>query len=190
MKRLLLAVMACLLISAPAFSLIKVDGAVSGYAKGPVGTGIGIEFPLIPLLSTTLYYHTLGSQKVELPGFTYDGKTHTAGDLKMKAYALELQLEYGIPLTDFAVGGTVLGDVYTSEIAGSDVAMPGSIYTGLYGRYRKALLPFVDMYGTLGLLFKAVDGEKEINDESSVDLDLSDIDRSGLYYRVGLTLGF
>lgn len=190
MKKLLLAVMACLLISAPAFSALKVDGCVTGYAKGPMGTGIGIEFPLIPLLSTTLYYHTLGSQKVELPSFTYDGKTHTAGDLKMKAYALELQAEYGIPLTDFAVGGTVLGDLYTSEIAGSDVAMPGSIYAGLYGRYRKSLFHFIDMYGTLGYLFKAVDGEEAINDESSVELDLSDIDRTGFYYRIGLTLGF
>jgi hypothetical protein len=176
-----------MLVSAPGFSLLKVDGAMTGFAKGPMAVGVGLEFPLIPFFPTTLYYHSIGEQKINFEASVYKELT---GEVKVKAYALELAIEFPLGFAGVNVGGTVLGDFFTGEAGGKDAILPGSIYSGLFGRYRKALLPFVDLYATLGFLAKTVDGEKEINKKTGVNIDMGDVDKSGLYYRAGLTIGF
>ncbi|MEI7943166.1 MAG: hypothetical protein WCH76_08430, partial [Candidatus Riflemargulisbacteria bacterium] len=185
--RVLLLLVTVLLMTSMSFSLLKVEGTYSVFAKQG-GVGIGIGLPLVPLLDTTVYIHMLGDANVTASA-NYSGETFS-GTTKMSATAVEVQAKLPISIMDFNVGGTVLVDILTGKesIGGKSVALPGSVYGGLFVHYQKSLMPLVSYYGQMGMLFKVIDGEKALNDKVTTgEFDMSNIDRSGMYFRAGLS---
>lgn len=179
-----------LLMTSMSFSLLKVEGTYSVFAK-QAGLGFGVSLPLIPLIDTTMYIHMLGNADVLVSGLgTFGGVTFT-GATKMAATALEVQAKLPISIMDFNVGATVLIDFLTGDNGTQTVAMPGSIYSGLFVNYQQGLMPLVSYYGQAGMLFKVFDGEKAVNDQiiGAATFDFGNINRSGLYFRAGLSVG-
>ena len=76
------------------------------------------------------------------------------------------------------------------SVGGSFVALPGNVYAGIFGNYKQDLLPFISAFAQLGYLIKVVNGEKVINDAiTPAVVDLSAIDKSGLCWKVGVSIG-
>jgi len=184
-----LLLVAVLLMTSSAFSLLRVEGTYSSFAK-QAGYGIGVNFPLIPFLDTTLYYHMLGDANItatDTPSF--GDFTLSAGATKINASAIELQAKLPFAIMDVAIGGSVLFDLGT--IDSTPGIVPGSLYGGLYAHYQQGIVPMVHWFAQAGFLSKLWDGEKAINDEigAGASLDMGAIDRSGMYFRVGIAAG-
>lgn len=180
------------LVAAPSFALLRVEGYYTGYANGS-GPGVGVSFPLLPFLDTTIVYSDLGENKISLGSFTYDNKTFAAPKIKVKQTVLELQVKVPLELMGVSVGGSLFMDILSAKepVSGDSITLPGNLYLGLIGQYRHNILPLFSVITQLGYNIKVVDTEKIINDDTSGnDVDLSDIDKSGFNYRLGLSLGF
>jgi hypothetical protein len=179
-----------LLMTSMSFSLLKVEGTYSVFAK-QAGLGFGVSLPVLPLVDTTFYIHMLGNADVTLTGIgNIGGATFSSGTAKMAATAFELQAKLPFSIMDCNVGATILADFLTGDNGSQTVAMPGSIYGGLFVQYQKSLMPLVAYYGQVGMLFKLLDGEAEVNKQASPAIfDMSNINRTGLYFRAGLSVG-
>lgn len=173
------------------FSLLRVEGTYSAFAKQS-GLGLGINFPLIPLIDTTLYVHFLGdaniSGKAAFEGYSFSGTT------KVNSTAFELQAKFPFSIMDFNVGGSLLLDFINGKepFSGKDFIFLSGAYAGLFGHYQKTVFPLVNLFGQVGFLLKVVDGSKLINDQVSGGagtMDFGNIDRSGLFFRAGVAIG-
>ncbi|HAR64289.1 MAG: hypothetical protein DKM50_02230 [Candidatus Margulisiibacteriota bacterium] len=188
--RILLVLLMVFGLSAPSFALFKIGAAYTGYSQGQ-GMSASLEFPLIPLLPTTFYITQMNKQNVDLPPVTYGGKSF-AGSVEFTSLVGELQIKTPLSFMGVSFGVNGLFDVIAGKDgSGEMVALPGNGYAGMFGEYTKDLLPFISGYAQLGYLVKVLDGEKTINDKiEPVEVNLKDIDKSGLFYRAGLTIGF
>ncbi len=149
-----------------------------------------LDFPLIPFVPTALYITSVGETDVTAT-FGYDGKNFS-GTKKFRSLALDFQARLPlVNITGVDVGGDVLVDLLTGKDAsGSDVGLPGGVYMGAFGQFNQNILPLVDGFFQLGCLVKVVDVQKALNDKlTSGSVDLSGFDRSGLYYRFGVSVG-
>ena len=110
-KLALLGVLAIGLMSS-SFALLKVEGAYTAYPNSISGTGVGVDFPLIPFFPTSVFYHTLSDATISLGNFTIGGKSFSAGDLTFKQSAIEIQigLPIEIPLMGIAVGASAMAN--------------------------------------------------------------------------------
>ncbi len=174
----------------PSFSLFQVQGVYSSYAKGS-SVGAGIELPIIPFIPTTLYLSQFSDTNITC-AFTYLSKTFS-GTIPFKSFAADFQFKLPLPdVAGFTFGADVMVDLLTGRVSGSDVAMPGNVYAGLFAQYNQNLLPLVSAFGQLGYLAKVVDTQTAIKNDSSFTgtIDLSAIDRSGLFWRAGVAIGF
>ncbi len=190
MKKLrsVILLVAVLLMTTMSFSLLKVDGTYSVFAKQG-GLGMGITFPVLPIVDTMIYIHMLGDADVTATGNI--GGINFSGVAKMTATAIEMQAKLPMSFMDWNFGGTLLYDILSGSTAGQSTYLPGSLYAGLFGQYQQPITPLIAWYGQIGMLFKVLDGQKLINDQvsSGGSFDLSNIDRSGLYFRAGLSVG-
>ncbi len=178
---------AVLLMTSMSFSLLRVEGTYSAFAKQG-GLGLGLNFPLIPLVDTTFYLHMLGDADVTGTGTI--GGVSFSGTAKMKATAFEMQAKLPFSIMDCNVGGTLLVDLLTGDNGTQTVALPGSIYGGAFIHYQKELIPLVSYFGQAGMLFKLVDGQTEVNKQViGGSFDMSNVNRNGLYFRAGLAVG-
>ncbi len=170
------------------FPLLRVEGTYSAFAK-QAGFGLGVNFPLIPLIDTTLYAHFLGDANIS-GGATFEGFSFS-GTTKVNSTAVELQAKLPFSIMDFNVGGTLLLDLMNGSNSGKDFIFISGVYAGFYGHYQKPVFPLVNVFGQVGMLFKVVDGAKLINDQASGGgtMDFSNVDRSGLYFRAGVAIG-
>ncbi len=180
-----------LLMTSMSFSLLKVEGTYSVFAK-QAGLGFGVSLPLIPMVDTTLYAHFLGEANIS--GTAAFDVFSFAGTTKVNSTAIELQAKLPVSIMEFNVGGTLLLDIMNGNEpnSGKDFFFVSGIYAGIFGNYQKPLFPLVDMFGQVGFLFKVVDGAKLVNDQVSGGagtIDFGNINRSGLYFRAGLSVG-
>lgn len=92
------------------------------------------------------------------------------------------------------IGANLLIDWNDVELTTQTASLPGNIYIGAFGNYKQNVLPMVDVFAQAGFLFKLFDVEKELEKANSsvatTLIDLSKIDRSGIFYRVGVSIGF
>jgi hypothetical protein len=175
------------------FSLSKAEGVYTVFAKQS-GLGAGVNFPLIPLIDTTLYFHSLGETSVDgTATYTNGSSTYSlSGQTKVNSSAIEFQAKFPLSIMGVSIGGTLLLDIMNAKVSGTnqEFVLPGSLYAGVFGQYNQGLLPFVSVFGQAGLLVKVLDGEAEINKNlSGGSLNLSNINRSGLYFRAGVSVG-
>ncbi len=177
-------------VMASSFSLLKVGGTYTGFGKGS-GIGAMVDFPLFPFIPTVLNITSVGETDV-VANLTYGGKTFS-GTKKFSSLALDFQAK--IPLVNmsgFEFGGDVLVDLLTGKSNdGTAVALPGGVYAGVFGQYNQNFLPLVDGFVQLGYFAKIYDAQKALADSATSvgTLDLSGSDRSGLFYRVGVSIG-
>jgi hypothetical protein len=191
-KVLKVAMLSFVLISmmASSFSLFKVGGTYTGFAKGS-GVGAMIDLPIIPFIPTVLSVTSVGDVDV-VANLTYGGQSFT-GTKKFSSLALDFQAK--LPFVNIAgvdVGADLLFDLLTGKADnGTSVALPGGVYAGIFGQMNQNLLPLVDGFMQLGYLVKIVDAQKALADGATGvgTLDMSAADRSGLFYRIGVSIG-
>ena len=176
---------------ASSFSLLKVGGTYTGFGKGS-GLGLMVDFPMIPFIPTALYVTSVGESDV-VANLTYGGQSFS-GTRKFSSLAFDFQAK--LPFINIAgveFGGDLLLDLLTGKADnGTAVALPGGFYAGFFGQYNQNLLPLVDGFIQVGYLSKIIDAQKALIDGSTSGgtLDLSGSDRSGLFYRFGVSIGF
>ena len=174
------------------FSLLQLKGVYTGYAKGS-GIGLGVDFPLIPFIPTCLYVTGLPDTNVSLPSLSMGGINFSAGTAKFKTMTFELQTMFPLDIAGVGVGGSLVMDWLSADLLGKSASFPGNIYGGVVGNYKQNIIPLVDWFAQVGFLVKLWDVEKVIKDaNSSIPanlINLSDLDRSGLFYRVGVSIG-
>lgn len=192
MKKLSFVLIGSMLLMSMSFGLLKVEGIYTGFASEETGIGAGIDFPLIPFFPTQLYISQQADTTITTPPFVYGGITFGGASQTFKTLAVELQM--GLPLINIlgvTTGFNVLVDVaYAEDVGGSIQAIPGNGYAGFWGKYTKNLLPLIDVFGQLGYLVKVLDGEKQLEEDTGVALDLSSLDKTGMFYRFGVSIGF
>ncbi|OGI07405.1 MAG: hypothetical protein A2Y40_03040 [Candidatus Margulisbacteria bacterium GWF2_35_9] len=179
-------------ISIPSFAIFKVEGVYTGYAKGN-GLGVGFDLPLIPFIPTSIYLTGLGEETISLPSIKIGDTTFSAGNAKFKTLAVELQTKFPLDIAGVNAGGSLLIDWNTVDLLGQSTSIIGNIYLGLFGSYKQNIIPMVDVFVQGGYFFKILDIEKVLKDNNpSVAnlIDLSKLDRSGIFYRVGVSIGF
>ncbi|MDD4526896.1 MAG: hypothetical protein PHF25_02530 [Candidatus Margulisbacteria bacterium] len=191
MKRLrsVVLLVTVLLMTTMSFSLLRVEGTYSAFAKQS-GLGLGVSFPLIPLVDTTLYVHMLGDADIsgtaDFDGFTFSGTT------EVSSTALEMQAKLPLSLMDVNFGATFLMDFMNGKEPTSqkDFIFISGMYAGVFGYYQKPVSPLISLFGQMGLLVKVVDGAKIINDQATgAGINLGNLDRSGFYFRAGIAIG-
>lgn len=172
------------------FSLFKIGGTYTGFGKG-AGVGASIDLPIIPFIPTVLNVTQIGDADV-VANLTYAGKAFT-GTKKFSSLALDFQLK--LPFVNIAgvdVGVDILADMLTGKANdGTAVSLPGGVYAGVFGQFSQNLLPLIDGFAQLGYLVKVVDAQKALSDAATGvgTLDMSASDRSGLFYRFGVSIG-
>ncbi len=176
-----------ILLATPAMALLKVEGNYSIFAKG-TGMGIGLEMPLLPV---SICISKLSEANVALSG-TIGGKTFT-GATKANAWGIEASIKFPLDLMGVSIGGLAYADLATGKAPdGTDVALPGNAYVGPFARYSIDVVPLVTVYGQMAFLIKVLDGQKAIQDQltgSGTSVDISDMNRSGLLLRFGVSAG-
>ncbi|MDD5456649.1 MAG: hypothetical protein PHV30_06405 [Candidatus Margulisbacteria bacterium] len=191
LKKFVLASVLMVVLAAPSFSLLQVQGVYTGFAKG-TGVGLGLDFPLIPFFPTSLLISQLGDTDINVSsGFSYGGQTWSAGTFKFSSLPIELQVKFPFGLMGVNWGVNVMADLLTGKVAGNNVSFPGGVYGGVFGEYKQDILPLISGFAQLGYLIKLVDAQKAIDDQVGAGkIDLSGVDRSGLFYRFGVSIGF
>ena len=97
LRKVLLMTALIISISIPSFSLLKVEGVYTGYAKGS-GVGFGVDFPLIPFIPTSIFITGLGEDIINLPGLKVGDTTFSAGNVKFKTLAIEFQTKFPLDM--------------------------------------------------------------------------------------------
>ena len=182
-------------LTSASFPLLKIMGGYSMYAQSQAGWTGGIDFPLIPLFPTALYITKTNDVSIAT-NFSMYGHTLSSTS-KFNTLALEGTLGLPIPpISGFTFGANALFDfAYAQDSGGNYFAVPGNIYWGLYTQYSQSILPLLDIFAQGGYLFKAWNAQDAINTEihnsnPGANIDLTALDKSGLYLRVGAGLGF
>ena len=191
LKKFVFASVLMVVLAAPSFSLLQVQGVYTGFAKG-TGMGLGIDFPLIPFFPTSILISQLGDTNINVSsGFSFGGQTWSAGTYQFSSMPIEAQIKFPFGIMGFNWGADLMIDLLTGKVAGNSVSFPGGIYGGFFGEYKQDVLPLISLFAQLGYLVKLVDAQKAIDDQVGAGkIDLSGVDRSGLFYRAGVSIGF
>jgi len=185
-KLLIIGVVAGLMTTS--FGLLKVEGIYTNFAKGS-GIGFGADFPFIPFVPTKVFISTLGEKNIVLPSLDIAGTSLSAGSVKFKPMVIEFMAKFPIDLAGVSVGGSLILDWWSIE-GSQNISTIGNRYAGVLGAYKQNVMPLVEVFGQAGYLIKVFDAEKAIEDNNSgLNIDLSEVDQSGLFLRAGVSIG-
>lgn len=174
------------------FSVFHINGAYTAYSNNCGGLGVAVESPIsIPFFPLYVYY-TLPYEKETKISFTQDGNPFASP----KANVTTLEAQLGFPFIDifgWSVGASGVVDILSlKDISGAAKPFPGFAYAGGYAQYKQSIVPmFMDWYAQVGYLVKVADAQEEIKKlVTGLTGDISSIDKSGLYLRAGVSIGF
>ncbi|HAR64388.1 MAG: hypothetical protein DKM50_13495 [Candidatus Margulisiibacteriota bacterium] len=170
-------------------ALITINGIYSNYVNNK-GFGAGTEFRISDTYSVRVLISKLEETTIKAAVFSFAGQNFGEDTFKVSSYALEGQVFTNESLFGFRFGLAGFVDLlYGKDSSGNLIGLPANAYIGAFVNNKQDILPFLQGYGEAGYLVRVVNGEKEFNSRiKPASVDLGDIDKSGFYSRLGVSI--
>lgn len=177
-----LAFMLCLAISQPAHALLSLSGHYASFNGGKTGYGAEFSLPLLPLtIGATYIEHTYTS----IPSFG----SFSGGNMTGSIIPIYATFKFGIPMVPvFAAveGGYTLG---TASAAGTTLPIPGGAYYSVGAGYSFPIIPAINLWAQVGYSYLVLDLRAAAQQAAGTSAGVSNVDFSGMSYKLGATIG-
>lgn len=176
-------------VMSSSFALYKLEAnyTIAGKINGPAA---GIEMPIIPLFPLTLKFVKFGDKDIIIESGSSKINAGTAR-CEITGIEADLGIPLGLNIMNFSVGATALTTFINIKDPVDDkkTTLPAGIYAGIVGKYSNDIFSFMKIYGSAGYLSSLIDMDKAAKDTFDVNIDMKEIDASGLFISLGINIG-